>query len=214
MGMGMGTGTMEPGTDAASAAGAWVAALAAVAIGAVLVHRFVAFTTLVRSGSMRPALEPGDLVLTMRMHRPGRLRRGDLVVFRSPHLDEVLVKRLIGLPGERVELSDGLVRIDGEPLPEPYARRSGAYRGTFDVPVDRYLFLGDDRGGSIDARSWADPYVDRRDLLGVARVRLRPSRWRSAGRSTVSDGTASGMIDAWDSRAPSSSRSGGGASTT
>jgi signal peptidase I len=206
---------MDPSTDVASFAAAWITALAAVAGGAVLIHRFVAFTTLVRSGSMRPALEPGDLVLTTRMHRTGRLRRGDLVVFRSPHLDEALVKRLIGLPGERVELAEeGVVRIDGEVLPEPYARRCGAYRGTFEVPVDRYLFLGDDRGASIDARSWADPYVDRRDLLGVARIRLRPNRWRPAGRPTVSGETASGMIDAWDSRAPSSSRSGGGASTT
>ncbi|HEX6954446.1 MAG TPA: signal peptidase I [Agromyces sp.] len=160
-------------TDAAFVTVAWAGALAVVTVGAALVRRFVAFATLVRTGSMRPALQPGDRLLTTRVHRGARLRRGDVVVFRSHELGETLVKRLIGLPGERVELTgDGLVRVDGDLLPEPYARRSGAYRGTFEVPVDRYLLLGDDRDASVDARSWADPYVARRDLLGVARVRL------------------------------------------
>lgn len=211
---------MDAITDTVSIAVPVAVALAAVAVGAVLVHRFVAFPALVRSGSMRPALEPGDILLTTRVHRRARIRRGDLVVFRSREVGETLVKRLVGLPGERVELGgNGFVRVDGEQLGEPYARGSGTYRGTFEVPVDGYLFLGDDREVSVDARSWADPYVAGRDLLGVARVRLRPPRLRlrrspSSGRSDAPVRTRSGMIDAWDSRARSSSRSGGGVSTT
>ncbi|WP_448004285.1 signal peptidase I [Agromyces bauzanensis] len=177
----MGTGSTGTATttgitaDVVSAAIGWIAALAAVTAGAVLVNRFAMFTTLVRSHSMRPTLQPGDLLLTTRVHRPERLRRGDLVVFRSRERGATLVKRLIGLPGDRIEfVSGGVVRVNGESLAEPYARRSGSYRGAFEVPAGGYLVLGDDRGASDDARSWADPYLGRRDILGVVRVRLLP----------------------------------------
>lgn len=128
--------------------------------------------TLVRSGSMRPALEPGDLLLTTRVHRATAVRRGDVVVFASRERGGILVKRIVGLPGERVEIDGGLVRVDGATLAEPYARPSGAYRGTFSVPEDGYLVLGDAREASDDARSWADPYVRRRDLRGIVRGRM------------------------------------------
>lgn len=161
------------------AALAWLLALAAVAAGALLINRLVVFTTVVRSASMRPTLEPGDLLLTTRAHRPGRLRRGDLVVFRSRERGATLVKRLVGLPGDRVEFAaGGATVVNGERLAEPYARNTGTYRGTFVVPADGHLFLGDDRGASDDARSWTDPYVGGRDILGVVRVRLFPLRAR------------------------------------
>lgn len=170
--------------EVASAAIGWLVALAAVVAGALLVNRFAVFTTLVRSDSMRPTLESGDLVLTSRVHHPERLRRGDIVVFRSRERGATLVKRLIGLPGDRVEfVTGGGVRVNGEPLDEPYARRSGSYRGTFEVPAGAYLVLGDNREASDDARSWADPYLAGRDILGVVRVRPLP-RWpRSAGQA-------------------------------
>lgn len=165
----------------------WILALAAVAAGALVINRLLAFTTVVRSGSMRPALEPGDLLLTTRVHDPARLRRGDVVVFRSRERGGALVKRLAGLPGDRVEFAaGGATMVNGERLAEPYVRHSGAYRGTFVVPAGGYLFLGDDRGASDDARSWTDPYVDARDIRGVVRLRLFPvgarrSHLRSVG---------------------------------
>ncbi|GGI48490.1 signal peptidase I [Agromyces flavus] len=163
-----------------------VAALAGVAVGALLVHRFGVFTTLVRSGSMRPTLEPGDLLVTSRLRRGTRVRRGDLVVFRSRLRGGALVKRVVGLPGERIEIAGGMVRADGAPVAEPVARPAGGYRGRFAVPADGYLVLGDDSEASDDSRSWADPYVRRRDLRGIVRARLprrgeRPTvvAWRS-----------------------------------
>lgn len=164
----------------------WIAVLVAVVVGAFLVHRFVMFTTLVRSDSMRPALESGDLVLTTRVVRPERLRRGDVVVFRSRERGGRLVKRLIGRPGERIELgSGGLVRVDGEPLAEPYAMPSGTYRGAFEVPAGRFLVLGDNREASDDSRSWTDPYLDGRDILGIVRLRLLGRRTQPTARAGV-----------------------------
>lgn len=137
-----------------------------------LVHRFVVFTTIVRSGSMRPPLRPRDLLVTARVHRTTPVRRGDLVVFASRERGAILVKRVVGLPGELVEIDGGRVRVDGAPLVEPYARSSGGYRGAFAVPDDAYLVLGDAREASDDARSWDAPYVRRGDLRGVVRARL------------------------------------------
>ena len=160
------TATTEPTARAVATA------LAGVVVAAVLIHRFAMFTTLVRSGSMRPTLQPGDLLFTIRMHRMTRVRRGDLVVFASCRRRGLLVKRVIGLPGERIEIEGGAVRVDGTPIDESYAQPSGRYRGAFEVPLDGYLVLGDAREASDDSRSWGDPYVRRGDLRGVVRGRL------------------------------------------
>jgi signal peptidase I len=163
------TGTTEP---AVRSIARMAAALAGVVVGALLVHRFGVFTTLVRSGSMRPTLEPGDLLLTSRLRRATRVRRGDLVVFRSRERGRMLVKRVVGLPGERIEIAGGTVRADGATPVASVDRPSGGYRGRFAVPSDGYLVLGDDPEASDDSRSWADPFVRRGDLLGIVRGRL------------------------------------------
>ena len=157
----------------------WAAAIAGVVAAAVLINRLAVFMTLVRSGSMRPTLEPGDLLITTPVHRATSVRRGDLVVFASRERGGVLVKRVIGLPGERVEIDGDAVRADDAAIAEPYARPGGTYRGdAFSVPADRYLVLGDARDASDDSRSWDDPYVRRRDLRGVVRGRLYRARIR------------------------------------
>jgi signal peptidase I len=149
----------------------------------VLINRFAMSTTLVRSGSMRPTLEPGDLLLTIRVRRTTRVRRGDLVVFASRERGGILLKRVIGLPGERVDIDGGAVRVDGMPLAEPYAQPSGGYRGAFEVPPDGYLVLGDAREESDDSRSWDEPYVRRADLRGVVRGRLLRAGARARARA-------------------------------
>lgn len=120
--------------------------------------------TRVRSHSMAPALRDGQLVLTVRPR--GAIRRGAVVAVDSKAAGRRIVKRVIGLPGERVRIDDGLVWIGGDLLPEPYASRA-AYRGTFDVPAAHYLLLGDNRAMSTDARSWPMPYVCHDEIVGV-----------------------------------------------
>ena len=160
------------------AAWRWAMLAAVVAAGALLVHRFGLFTAVVRSGSMRPTLEPGDLLVATRIHGRSSVRRGDLVVFASRAGGGLLVKRVVGLPGERIELAGRAVRVDGAPLAEPSARRGGADRGSFEVPPDGWLVLGDEREASVDSRSWDDPYVRRRELRGLVRARLARTRGR------------------------------------
>ncbi|MFD5498090.1 signal peptidase I, partial [Streptomyces sp. NPDC127091] len=107
-----------------------------------------------------------------RVSRP--VRRGDIVVVRSAELDRVVVKRVIGLPGEHVDVSADEVRVDGRPLSEPYVVRRGGRSGSFDVPDGHLFLLGDNRARSSDSRSWRQPCLPISALLGT--VLLRPRR--------------------------------------
>ncbi len=121
-----------------------VAAAATAAAG--LTRRFT-----IAEASMRPALEPGDWVLATR--RRGQPARGDIVVFSIAN-DASLVKRVVGLPGERLTVANGQVHIDGATLAEPWAH--GPTRPDLEVALDgdSVFLLGDNRGlSSGDSRT-------------------------------------------------------------
>ena len=111
-----------------------------------------------------------------RQYRSKSPERGDIVIFRYPDNEEELyVKRVIGLPGETVDIRDGYIYIDGAdtPLDEDYLKEdwtvaTGNYH--FEVPEDSYLMLGDNRNDSWDARYWTNPYVREDKILGKAAV--------------------------------------------
>lgn len=130
-----------------------------------LVRHFVWFTA-VDSGSMSPTLEPGERRLTMKVLPGQEYRRGDILVFHSRESGRDMVKRLIGLPGERVSIRNGSVYVDGDRLSEPYAGDRSVYRGDFLIPEGRYFFLGDSREASLDSRVWADPFIPREEIKG------------------------------------------------
>jgi len=102
---------------------------------------------------MRPTLEPGDWVIAKR-HR-GVPRRGAVVVFASPQDPKLLlIKRVIGLPGERVIVADGQVHIDGSTLAETWASARTAPDSDDLVPGDAVWVLGDNRAlSSADSRT-------------------------------------------------------------
>lgn len=101
--------------------------------------------------------------------------RGDVVVLDSPRADELLLKRVIGLPSETLRIDDGRVYIDGELLEEDYIAEFCTYRscnGTWELTADQYFVLGDNRSHSLDSHSFGP--VDRDMIEGVARVRYWP----------------------------------------
>lgn len=113
----------------------------------------------VDGGSMVPALENGEFLLVNKLaYVASTPDRGDVVVFRSPAKpDEDLVKRIIGLPNETVEFHDGGVYVDGRRLAEGeyFAGVTGTRAGrSLVVPDQAYFVLGDNRGQSIDSRSF------------------------------------------------------------
>jgi signal peptidase I len=127
---------------------------------------------LVSGGSMRPTLDPGHRIAVAPLVRPPR--RGDLVVLARTESLEV-VKRVVGLPGERVRLAAGRLEVDGAPVPEPYlAGDAGAGELEVELGPAEYLVLGDHRAASTDGRDFGPVGADA--LLGRVRFAYWPPR--------------------------------------
>ena len=155
-----------------TALGAGALALGALVAAGLAVRRARLEPMLVSGGSMRPTLDPGHRIAVAPLVRPPR--RGDLVVLaREDHLD--VVKRVVGLPGERVRLAGGRLEIDGALVPEPYLV-GDAGAGELDVELGpaEYLVLGDHRAASTDGRDFGPVGADA--LLGRVRFAYWPPR--------------------------------------
>ncbi|MHC1684106.1 MAG: signal peptidase I [Clostridiaceae bacterium] len=141
-----------------------------------LIHRFWFFPISVPTPSMVPTINEGDKLLVTRVYNPENLKRGDIVEFNHKETNQLFIKRLIGLPGDKVEIKeDGSVYVNGEKLDEPYVKKPGGISGgIYEVPADSYFFLGDNRLESWDARSWENPYISSKDIIGKAQYTLYP----------------------------------------
>ena len=180
--------------------GGWLESLKSIAFAAVLfilIRTFVLQTFFITSGSMKDTMLVGDFLVVNRAAIGARLpftninvpgysepRRGDVLVFDPQHTDSLkLVKRLVGMPGDTLEMRDRVLYRNGEPQDEPYVRVSGrpdgydssmvwqqgyltddvdtsTYSPTRDtwgplvIPEGKYFLLGDNRDESYDSRMW------------------------------------------------------------
>lgn len=131
----------------------------------------------ISGSSMSPSLNDGDICIAIRPWAAGGPQRGDVILARDPSRDRVLVKRVIAVGGDHVEIDDyGSLSVNGAALPEPYAEIPDAagQAGTWDVPDGSLFILGDNRGNSMDSR---DPHVGcilERGVIGIIRFRLLP----------------------------------------
>ncbi len=142
---------------------------------ALLIHLFLAQATRVYGQSMEPNIHADQRLviekLSYRFHGP---RRGDVVVLHDPSGgDELLIKRVIGLPGERVSVVNGHVSVDGGALKEPYLDQdTEASTRSWIVPPLHVFVMGDNRGASRDSRSFGPVAIDQ--LVGHAVFRYWP----------------------------------------
>lgn len=142
------------GRKRARAAMEWARSIA-LALAAVLIVRGFVFTVVRVDGrSMADTLLDGDLAaVTLWDMRTGAPRRGDVVICAFPGERTLSVKRVVGLPGETVEIAGGVTYIDGRPLEEDYLTHPTAQAfGPFTVEAGRYFVMGDNRALSRDSR--------------------------------------------------------------
>src|SRR3712207_2764033 len=117
--------------------------------------------------SMYPTIKPGDRIMVSILHSQKSLHRGDIVVFNSKEENEYMIKRLIGLPGDDINITEnGEVYINNEKIDEPYVVYNGGAFGKFKVPDNCYFFMGDNRNNSFDSRRWNNPYIQWEDIKG------------------------------------------------
>jgi signal peptidase I len=162
--------------DKAHSSGWWSAAKT-VGVGVCLalgLRTFVAETRFIPSDSMVPTLRVGDQLivekLSYHLHAP---QRGDVVVFKAPaalqeqNLRDDLIKRIIGLPGDRIQVQAGQVFVNGKALSEPYLETVPDYGiGPITVPDGEYFVLGDNRNHSYDSHYWG--FVPQENIIGRA----------------------------------------------
>jgi signal peptidase I len=178
-----------------------------------LIRMFLGLAFYIPSKSMFPTLKVGDRVvvsrLSYRLHNP---RRGDVVVFRNPEYEEQgkpnpferavrsifevvgarqpktknFVKRVIGLPGEKIMIKERAVWINGNKLNEPWLQPGvpsewpGKEGEELTIPKDSYFMMGDNRTDSADSRYFRDPdgnpnpFIEEKAMVGRAFVRIWP----------------------------------------
>ena len=139
-----------------------------------IVFHYIVFFAYVPTTSMVPTIPKESVMLVSYLHGDKEVERGDVVVFWSEEYQEQMVKRVVGLPGEKIVLHQGELFIDDEPYEEPYVVNPDERSASFEVPEGAYLFLGDNRDNSEDARWWEDPYIEAEELVGKVRMVLWP----------------------------------------
>jgi len=161
-----------------------------------LVINIVSARVRVDGFSMRPTLEDGEFVLINRLaYQFGNFQRGDIIVFRPPMYPEAdfwrrllglpnisddyedYIKRIIGLPGDTIKITDGVVSINGRAITEPYIAAPPDYSGQWTVPAGDLFVLGDNRNNSADSHAWG--YLPEQNVLGKALVIYWPfANWK------------------------------------
>lgn len=158
---------------------------------AFLISSFVLYNGRVPSGSMENTIMTGDRIFGFRLaYLFSEPERGDIIIFRFPDDEsQIYVKRIIGIPGDTVEIIDGVVYIDTTvtvdgitrteriTLEEDYIKEPMIAKdyGPYTVPADSYFCMGDNRNLSDDSRRWKNTYVTKDQIIAKAFLRYWPS---------------------------------------
>ena len=157
----------------------WSVVVTIAVVLAILINSFVIVNTLIPSGSMENTIMTGDRIFGNRLsYAFSDPDRFDIIIFRYPDDEsQLFIKRIIGLPGETVEIRSGNIYINGsdEPLKDVTTKEpmEGSY-GPYTVPKDCYFVMGDNRNNSRDSRYWEHTFVSRDQILGKAVFRYWP----------------------------------------
>lgn len=143
----------------------WVMTILTAVVLVIIIRAFILDSRIVPTPSMVPTIQCGDRLFVEKItHRFWGLERGDVIVFVPPEqsqLKDDLIKRLIGLPGDTIEIKDGTLYINTEPQEEPYLAESIQYEfEPVKVPEGKIFVLGDNRNRSFDSHEWGFANLD------------------------------------------------------
>jgi signal peptidase I, bacterial type len=178
----------------------------AIAIVLAILVRTTLRLYVIPSSSMIPTLMAGDHIVVTPYRFSSKPGRGDVIVFRSPRSpEELMIKRVVGTPGDLVETRGGRVVVRGQPVPEPYvaAQATTGFIVPQIIPAGCYFVLGDNRADSVDSRSWG--VLPSAFVLGRARMILWSSE--SGVGNRVSGVAAATPVPTSDVRLPTPEQS-------
>jgi signal peptidase I len=144
---------------------------------ALLIRSFVAEARYIPSGSMEPTLRIDDRLIVEKLsYEFQQPERGQVIVFMPPkrtNIDQAFIKRVIGLPGDTIEVKNGKVILNGAALNEPYTAAPPAYvLPRQQVPPGHFFVMGDNRNNSFDSHLWG--FLPRQNVIGRAIFRFWP----------------------------------------
>ena len=157
----------------------WILILGIALLLGIIINSTVIVNAQIPSGSMENTIMPGDRVFGNRLSYVfGEPERFDIIIFKYPDDEsQLFIKRIIGLPGETVEIRNGNIYIDGsdEPLKDVDTKEpmQGNF-GPYTVPKGCYFVMGDNRNNSKDSRYWKHTFVSKDEILGKAMFRYWP----------------------------------------
>lgn len=142
---------------------------------AFVINNFVVVNVTIPSHSMEPTLMVKDRLFASRLSYVfSQPQRGDIIVFKKPDSETLFVKRVIGLPGDRVALTDGQVYINGR-LEEKYNQVIAKEDFEEILVADKsYFLLGDNRNNSLDSRHWSFVFIKEEDIIGKIFIKYYP----------------------------------------
>ena len=155
------------------------------AAGTALIVMFITkvfvLVSFVPTGSMNPTIPTGSIVICLRTdYWNNDPQRGDVVMFRRDVEDDdrVYAKRIVGEPGDVIEIRDGQTYINGEVYEETWLNEDpdDLDFGPFEVPEGKYFCMGDNRNKSTDCRYWEEHYIERDDIIARGRIVLSPEK--------------------------------------
>ena len=156
----------------------WVETIVVALVLALIIRAFFLQVFWIPSGSMEPTLDINDRIVVNKVSFHFRdPRRLEVVVFRQVESADPtkkdLIKRLVGLPGERLELKNGVIVINGRPIDERHTgNQDFANFGPVTIPQDSFFVMGDNRPASADSRYWG--FLPKKNLIGPAFLRIWP----------------------------------------
>lgn len=156
----------------------WGETIVVALVLALIIRAFFLQVFWIPSGSMEPTLDINDRIVVNKVvynFRPPK--RFEIIVFRAvPAMGEEkkdLIKRVVGLPGETLEVKDGIININGSPVAESHTlNQDYASFGPIEIPPDSYFVMGDNRPASADSRYWG--FLPKKNVIGQAFIRIWP----------------------------------------